>query len=253
MSTNETAYSKLVHDTLLELASTVCCADRRLNERHLHHWFSYVMQSHGLSLGLRDSEPILHPEWPTYKERTCIAYARYKRHDLQQTREYRVDDRGVAGYLDFAIGPYEAPLVGVEMTLKRGWAHEEIVFDLMKLLHPSMPFAFAASLNVLLAPDRPVFRGLRSGQVLIPAAFETAMRRLRSAGRGGGVRRLLALFVEVPGSGDRCVWRLTGDGQAQKMPLATLMASEWTVTVDLCRGEQDLTLSSIETGRARMG
>ena len=40
------------------------------------------------------------------------------------------DDRG-AGFIDFAIGPYAKPEIGVEVCLKYGWPDEDVVYDFL--------------------------------------------------------------------------------------------------------------------------
>jgi hypothetical protein len=225
---------ELVCEALLALAHGVCGDAGQLTERYLHHRFSHLLQWQGLSLGLDGREAVLHPDWPTYRETASIYYARYTRKELRLTWEYEVDERGRPGILDFAVGPYAAPWAGVELILRRDWVHEEVVFDLMKLLHPAVPFQFAAALCVYLTPDRRSFRGTHSARVVIPAAYEAATGRLRRAGLGGGTRDVLALFVEVLRTGARRMWRLTRDGQAEEIPVALDPASDWKITLETC-------------------
>ena len=49
-----------------------------LNERYVHHAFSHCLQTVTpcLDLATPHETLLLHPEWPTYKNATSIAYAR---------------------------------------------------------------------------------------------------------------------------------------------------------------------------------
>lgn len=223
---NPTIARQLVCDALMELAQTVRGDAGRLNERTIEHRFSYLMQCRGLSLGLDGPEPTLHPGWATYNEAAAVHYARFRRKELPLTWQYYVDDSGAPGILDFAVGPYQAPWAGIELRLKRDWVHEDVVFDLMKLLHPGLPFHFAASLSVFLSPGRRAFRATHSARVVIGAALETATQRLRAASLDGPPRPFLSLFVEVLDDGARSVWRLTGEGRPEEILVARPPVSE---------------------------
>ena len=73
----------------------------------------------------------LHPEWPTYKESTGLFFGRYRRINRHY---YPVDDGRKGGFLDFAVGEYRQPHIGIEFTLKPSWNNEETVYDFVKLL-----------------------------------------------------------------------------------------------------------------------
>jgi len=109
---------------------------KMLNERYVHHCFSRFMQEASEANNLLDvfgptDQIRLHPEWPTYKEATNILFGRYRKIGK---RYFPADDNRKGGFLDFAIGDYARPEIGVEMTLKSSWHTEETVYDFMKLL-----------------------------------------------------------------------------------------------------------------------
>ena len=58
-----------------DLAQELTWRGRMLNERYLHHAFTHRLQGSGdlLRLTQKDSAPILHPEWPTYKQGSAKA------------------------------------------------------------------------------------------------------------------------------------------------------------------------------------
>jgi hypothetical protein len=45
---------------------------------------------------------------------------------------------GNAGFIDFAIGDYSRPSIGVEFCLKTSWNLEEVVYDFLKLIDPGI-------------------------------------------------------------------------------------------------------------------
>lgn len=121
------------HDTLLD------GRHRMLNERYLHHAFSHALQSEapGMAnlLDFRGPSPLiaLHPEWPTYKKATnLLTGGCYSRPDKKTYMPDR-DGKG-GGFIDFALGDYPCPEIGVEFMLNDFWSTEETVFDFMKLL-----------------------------------------------------------------------------------------------------------------------
>ena len=64
---------------LHEIATTLL-PDPGLNERYLHHAFSHRLQTAAPCLDLAQPHRtlLLHPEWPTFKDATRIAYAKYR-------------------------------------------------------------------------------------------------------------------------------------------------------------------------------
>lgn len=83
------------------------------------------------------------------KKSVGIACSRYR---CDSQGHYLSVDDGAAGFIDFALGRYARPTIGIELTLKLGWRHEEVVYDLLKLLDARNPFDFVVSLNLLLRP-----------------------------------------------------------------------------------------------------
>lgn len=121
-----------------------------LNERYLHHFFSHTFLGTGGMLDLcgETAAILLHPEWPTCKEATSVCYGRYR---FTGVKYIPVDD-GTAGFIDFAIGEYARPKIGIEFSLKAGWTAEEVAYDFVKLLDARNPFEAVISFNVILRP-----------------------------------------------------------------------------------------------------
>ena len=156
-----------------------------LNERYLHHVFSHALQQatpptetnlldyRGPTSGL-----MLHPEWPTYKEATgLLTGGRYSRPDKKTFSTIQEGGRG-AGFIDFALGHYSSPEIGVEFMLKDSWLTEETVFDFMKLLDArNSSFKHVVSFGIILRanglpPDAETYRSLAD------KALAEAARRL---------------------------------------------------------------------------
>ncbi len=87
-----------------------------LNERYLHHFFSHRIQSiEPCPMPLLDpatSSLRFHPEWPTYKEATGIDCGKYQK---REGRYLPVETGKKGGFVDFALGPYPTPEVGVSL------------------------------------------------------------------------------------------------------------------------------------------
>ncbi len=115
------------------------------NERYLHHLFSHKLQNKYKILNLTGNEKegsiTLHPEWPINKKKTGINYGNYK------------------GNIDFAIGDYKKPDIGIEFTLKDGWSTDEIVGDFIKLFDKNLPFKVSISFNLIVRENKIVERG----------------------------------------------------------------------------------------------
>lgn len=118
-----------------------------LNERYLHHHFSHLIQKKHDPLNLRGDKRaiVLHPEWPTYKKQTGLCYGRNRR----ENGKYRPNTEGTAGFIDFAVGSYYEPHIGIEFSLKYGWSNEDIIYDFLKLLDRQNPFKTSVSLNLI--------------------------------------------------------------------------------------------------------
>lgn len=66
--------AKDVLEIVVEVAESMRNNGLMLNERYLHHYFSYLVQKKfdSLNLAKNKEELALHPEWPTYKEQTDL-------------------------------------------------------------------------------------------------------------------------------------------------------------------------------------
>jgi hypothetical protein len=151
----------------------------RLNERYLHHFFSHCIQAAGPNpLDLLGAIDLLrlHPEWPTYKEAAGIDFGKYRKVD---GRYLPVDTGKKGGFVDFALGHYPTPEVGVEFKLLGGWQPEGVTFDYVKLLDRRNPFKAVASVVVLLRPNGLAAAGREDAiSEAINSAYREALQRL---------------------------------------------------------------------------
>lgn len=133
-----------------QIASSARYHGLMLNERYLHHFFSHTFLGAGGMLDLcgETAAILLHPEWPTCKEATSVCYGRYR---CTGGKFLPLED-GTAGFIDFAIGEYARPKIGIEFSLKAGWADEEVTYDFVKLLDARNSFEAVISFNVILRP-----------------------------------------------------------------------------------------------------
>ena len=195
--------TKEVVKVVLEIAQSLRNSGLMLNERYLHHFFSHRLQTKRNLLNLTGDKDVitLHPEWPTYKKQTGLLFGRYKR----KNRKYLPDVNGAAGFVDFAIGNYYRPDIGIEFTLKFGWSHEEIIYDFLKLLDNRNPFKTSISLNFILR-----HLGLVSGKSLknledhMNKAFKEATERLEKEITSS--RELYFIVVELDKDNNRRFW-----------------------------------------------
>lgn len=168
-----------VLNIILEIAQSIKYSGLMLNERYLHHSFSHVLQKKYNLLNLTgDNRAItLHPEWPTYKKQTSINFGRYRR----EKGIYKPDANGTAGFIDFAIGDYNKPDIGIEFSLKYGWSNEEIVYDFLKLLDIKNPFKLSISFNII-SRERELVKGgyLRDLEKHMNDAYREAVIRLNN-------------------------------------------------------------------------
>jgi len=183
------------------------------NERYLHHYFAHLLQEKYNLLNLRENTDAigLHPEWPTYKKQTKLFFGRYKKKD----GKYRPDDSGTAGFIDFTIGNYDAPNIGIEFSLKYGWSNEEIVYDFLKLLDKKNPFNVSISFNVIFRKE-----GLVRGKYLedlekhMNDAFKEAVNRFNE--RWDASREVYFIITEIGRNNNRQHWhydRISGKFQ----------------------------------------
>jgi hypothetical protein len=171
--------AKYVLKVILEIAQSIEYRGLMLNERYLHHFFSHLLQEKYNLLNLtRDNAAIiLHPEWPTYKKQTGLAYGRYRK----ESGKYKPDADGTAGFIDFAIGDYNKPDIAIEFSLKYGWSNEEIIYDFLKLLDKKNPFTASISFNIIVRQRRLVKGGyLRDLEKHMNNAYGEAVKRLNN-------------------------------------------------------------------------
>jgi len=189
---------------IADIAQSIRHRGLMLNERYLHHFFSHQLQDkYGLLDLTGEGDAItLHREWPTYKTQTGLLYGRYKK----ENGEYRPNLNGKAGFIDFAIGDYQKPGIGIEFQLKYGWAHEEIVYDFLKLLDRKNPFTTSISLNVIFRQIRLARGGhLRSLEEHMNDALTEAKKRLRDRGYDDS-RELHLTVTEIDKDNNRQHW-----------------------------------------------
>ncbi len=74
--------------------------------------------------------------------------------DKKENKVYLPNKNGGAGFIDFAIGDYNEPGIGIGFSLKYGWSHEEIVYDFLKLLDKKNPFKVSISFNIIFREKR---------------------------------------------------------------------------------------------------
>ncbi len=143
-------------EIILEIAKSLKY-DPKLNERYLHHYFSSrINNKHNLKgLTENNKEITLHPEWPTWKKETNLEYRKYKKEN-----GFKPNKNGRAGFIDFAIGDYMEPNLGIEFTLNQhGWSSEAIVGDFLKMMDRKNPFKMAISYNVIFRKEKLVKGG----------------------------------------------------------------------------------------------
>ena len=195
---------------IVDIAESTINRGLIFNERYLHHWFSYVLRiqpeplgSEMLDLPEKNATITLHPEWPTYKKQTGLHYGQYKK----QNGKYFPTSDGTAGFIDFAIGDYKKPEIGVEFSLKFGWSNEEIVYDFLKLLDGKNPFKTSISLNVILRKDKLAQGGyLEDLQNHINDVYKEAVRRLGGDVVAPDERDLYLIVTEIAKDNSRRHW-----------------------------------------------
>jgi hypothetical protein len=196
--------TKDVLKVVLDIAQSMRHSGLMLNERYLHHFFSHLLQDKHNSLNLAGEKGAitLHPEWPTYKKQTRIFYGRYKKED----GKYQPNADGTAGFVDFAIGDYRRPDIGIEFSLKYGWSDEEIVYDFLKLLDKKNPFNASISFNVIFRKGSLVEgKSLRNLEEHMNEAFREAVNRLNNE-RWDTSRELYLIITEIDKDNNRRLW-----------------------------------------------
>lgn len=118
-------------------------SELHLNERYLHHRFSFLVQEK-YPISLTNSFG-LHPEWATN-----IKYIRpggcYK--EDKELGKYFIDESGGAGFIDFAIGEDNKPSCAIEFKMSSGFEREGLTYDYVKLLDPENSIGMSYSLVV---------------------------------------------------------------------------------------------------------
>jgi hypothetical protein len=204
-----------IPEMMMSLFEEEIMPTKKQNERYLHHYFSKIAQTK-YPINMKSiGESELHPEWPTYKTQTNIAYARYRK----DKKQYIIDDiNGTAGFIDFAIGKYESPTIGIEFTSKFGWSMEEIVYDFLKLLDNKNPFKSVFSYNLVLRNNR-----LSQGKYLINfknAMNEAKERAIEQLGKHDRLKRNIDMcfwIIEIDTNGKKRSWYIENATEDFKM------------------------------------
>jgi hypothetical protein len=196
---------------LCDLARSMRPHGRMLNERYLHHAFTHRLQGAAELLGMAGEagKPVLHPEWPTYKKGTGLTeYGRYRKGD----GGYLPHPEGTAGFIDFALGDYRSPSIGIEFYLGYGWAHEHAIFDWLKLLDKANPFRVGISFNVIVRPNKlPQGGRLARLEARMNGAFDEAVARLNQyAELCAPTREFHCIIAEIDAQDARRHWHIRG-------------------------------------------
>jgi hypothetical protein len=192
-----------VTQLIVQIAKTIRHRGFMLNERYLHHHFSHLLQQKRNMLNLSEDAAIeLHPEWPTYKKQTGLQFGQY----LTVNGKYQPDPKGTAGFIDFAIGDYYTPEIGIEFSLKYGWSNEEIIYDFLKLMDRKNPFQLAISLNIIFRKRNLARKaGLTNLENHINNALEEAAHRLKKELCDNN-RKILFIITEIAKDNTRRHW-----------------------------------------------
>jgi len=197
--------TKDVLTVILEVAQSIKHGGSMFNERYLHHFFSHLLQEKYNILDLTgDNRAItLHPEWPTYKEESGITFRRYKKTD---EGIYKPNANGTAGFIDFAIGDYNKPDIGIELLLEDSWSNEAIVFDFVKLLDKKIPFNVSISFYVIFRIGKLVRnKRLKDLEKKMNVAFIEAVNRLNGEVCDNS-REIYFIVTEIDKDNNRRHW-----------------------------------------------
>ena len=211
---NKEILKEIVLHIVLDLAQSIKNHGGMLNERYLHHDFTHQLQNKYDLLNLTNEKTkiILHPEWPTYKKQTDLKYGRYKKN--KETKQYLPDEKGTAGFIDFAIGDYKAPYIGIEFLMSFGWSSEDAIFDFIKLLDKQNPFGVAISLIVILRDNKLTKnKDLENLEKAMNMAYEEALSRLGDNACDAS-RELYFIVVEIDKNNKRQFWHLERNNNA---------------------------------------
>lgn len=107
------------------------------NERYLHHYFTEKIQKEFPIIYDNLYQSKLHPELATEGE--------YKK----EGKEYITAEKGTCGHIDFAIGNYNNPDLGIEFKHNKSWIFQSMVFDFMKLMDSDNKIKSAISFSII--------------------------------------------------------------------------------------------------------
>jgi hypothetical protein len=107
------------------------------NERYLHHYFTEKVQKVYPIVYDNLSQSKLHPEWTTI--------GKYRK----ESKEYIITEKGTCGHIDFAIGDYNNPDLGIEFKHTTSWNYQSLIFDFMKLLDIKNKIKSAISFSII--------------------------------------------------------------------------------------------------------
>lgn len=185
----------ILYDILLNARS-----DKILHERYLHHYFSFKYQKQFPNVnvlcedGVHEQEESLHPEWPTCKKATGIKAGRY-------VKDRPESEVGSSGHIDFAVGSYLKPWLGIEFKLGSGWQTKAVRFDLVKLMDPLNPFEKTVSFTLLIR-DR--LSGAHTAvERAILETYRQAVEAVKKVGGTNGARAIWYVVAEVAPEGRR--------------------------------------------------
>lgn len=191
---------------LNELAKTIRHVNFK-NERYLHHSFSHLFQKKFdlLNLSKENTDIILHPEWPTYRKVAGIDWARYS----QNEERYLIPkDNGEPAHIDFAIGDYKKPYIGIEFKWIYGWDKVSLASDFLKCMDQRSHFEYTISYSV-------VFREKNLSKKVIGTSFykkmnETYDKAVELLKRHicNKKRYVYLIVTEIGGNNERRHWHL---------------------------------------------
>jgi len=113
------------------------------NERYLHHFFTMKIQKVWPIVFTDVDMCELHPEWATSNQ--LRKGGKYKKSE----NKYVIDDNGTSGFIDFALGNYKNPEIGIEFKSSESWKSSSIIFDYMKLLDKNNHLKKAISISII--------------------------------------------------------------------------------------------------------
>ena len=191
--------STQVIETFVQLITSVRHWGWMMNERYFHHLFSSRLQAQGISSDITNLNSLLqlHPEWPTCKKKTGLCYAWYRYNDGKYFCKRDGSD-GSAGFVDFAIGDYQKPEIGIEFCIKHSWHNEEVIYDFLKLMDARNPFSVGLSYTAIIR-EKNVSRGKDLSRLVVSMnkALTVARARLEERDYQISGRQLLFVISEL--------------------------------------------------------